>query len=101
MSPKEKSRFDTLYQNLLRTLRRHGMADKTIEAYARAVRRLGDFTDRCPDKLSTEQLNAYFDWLIANRGWSTVKVDRNGIRFFHEQVLRCYRRRGVVADQSV
>ena len=25
--------------------------------------------------------------MIDTKGWSTVKLDRNGIRFFHEEVL--------------
>lgn len=87
MKPKAQSRFDRLYDEHLRTLKRHGKADKTIEAYGRAVRRLADFVDDCPDALSVDELNAYFEWLIDNRGWSTVKLDRNGIRFFYEEVL--------------
>ena len=87
MKPKSQSRFDRLYDEHLRALKRHGKADKTIEAYGRAVRRLADFVDDCPDALSVDELNAYFEWLIDNRGWSTVKLDRNGIRFFYEEVL--------------
>lgn len=87
MKPKAQSRFDRLYDEHLRALKRHGKADKTIEAYGRAVRRLADFVDDCPEALSVDELNAYFEWLIDNRGWSTVKLDRNGIRFFYEEVL--------------
>jgi len=87
MKPKSQSRFDRLYDEHLRALKRHGKADKTIEAYGRAVRRLADFVDDCPDALNVDELNAYFEWLIDNRGWSTVKLDRNGIRFLYEEVL--------------
>lgn len=87
MKPKAQARFDRLYDEHLRALKRHGKADKTIEAYGRAVRRLSDFINDCPDALSVDVLNAYFEWLIDNRGWSTVKLDRNGIRFFYEEVL--------------
>jgi len=68
-------------------LKRHGKAVKTIEAYGLAVRRLVQFVDRCPDDLTTDELNRFFEWLIDTGGWSTVKLDRNGIRFFHEEVL--------------
>ena len=56
-------------------------------AYGLAVRRLAQFVDRCPCDLNTDELNRFFEWLIDTKGWSTVKLDRNGIRFFHEEVL--------------
>jgi integrase/recombinase XerD len=87
MNAKEQARFDRLYEQHLRALKRHGKAPKTIEAYGRAVRRLAQFVDDCPDHLTTDTLNTYFEWLIDSRGWSTVKLDRNGIRFFYEQIL--------------
>lgn len=68
-------------------MKRHGKAPKTIEAYGRAVRRLAGFVETCPDDLSTDTLNTFFEWLIDSHGWSTVKLDRNGIRFFYEEVL--------------
>ena len=87
MNPKAQARFHRLYDQHLRALKRHGKAQKTIEAYGRAVRRIAEFVDDCPDALSTNTLHAYFEWLIDTRGWSTVKLDRNGIRFFYEEVL--------------
>lgn len=87
MNPREQARFDRLYEEHLRALKRHGKAPKTIEAYARGVRRLATFVDHCPDDLDAEDLKSFFDDLIASHGWSTVKTDRNGIRFFFEQVL--------------
>ena len=88
MDTDQQVRFDQLYDQHLRALKRHGKATKTVEAYGLAVRRLAGFVERCPDDLSTDELNAYFEWLIDNRGWSTVKLDRNGIRFFYQQILR-------------
>lgn len=87
MNTDHQARFDSLYEQHLRALKRHGKAAKTIEAYGLAVRRLAQFVDRCPDDLTTDELNRFFEWLIDTRGWSTVKLDRNGIRFFHEEVL--------------
>jgi len=87
MTRNEQRRFDRLHDQLLRALKRHGKARKTIDAYARGVRRLAAFVDHCPDDLSVEELNAYFDQLIDSHGWSTVKIDRNGIRFFYEHIL--------------
>jgi integrase len=56
--------------------------------YARAVRRIAEHFDCCPDRLTQEQLEAHFDALIASHSWSTVKVDRCGLQFFYEHVLR-------------
>ena len=87
MIAKEQTRFDQLYDERLRALKRHGKAPKTIEAYGRGVRRLATFVDRCPNDLDAGDLKAFFDQLIDSHGWSTVKTDRNGIRFFFEHVL--------------
>ena len=87
MNQLEKSRFDTLYQKHLTTLKLQGKADKTIDAYTRAVRRLADFADRCPDDLTIDELKAFFTTLIDSRSWSTVKLDLNGLRFFYKHVL--------------
>ena len=45
MNTTEQSRFDKLYHRHLRALKLRGMSDKTIEAYARAVRRVSQFYD--------------------------------------------------------
>jgi len=87
MDPKEKSRFDTLYQKNLAALTRQGKADKTIDAYTRAVRRLADFVDRCPDNLNIDELKSFFSALIDTHSWSTVKLDLNGLRFFYKHVI--------------
>ena len=40
MNTTEQSRFDKLYHRHLRALKLRGMSDKTIDVYARAVRRV-------------------------------------------------------------
>jgi integrase len=88
MDKNEQERFDCLYQKHLRALKLQGMSDSTIDAYARAVRRLAQHYDGCPDQLSTEQLEIYFEKLVYSHSWSTVKVDRNGLQFFWKHVLK-------------
>ena len=87
MQVTEKARFDALYQKLERAPKLKGFADKTIEAYARGVRRLASYLDRCPDSLTKDELDGYFDDLLKTHSWATIKLDRNGIRFFCEEVL--------------
>jgi integrase len=87
MHAHEKSRFDSLYQIHLTALKLRGHADKTIEAYARAVRRLAERLDRCPTDVSRQELHDHFASLLETHAWATIKLDRNGIRFFFEEVL--------------
>jgi hypothetical protein len=44
-----------LYQGHLRSLKLQGKSQKTIDSYARAVRRITEHFDCCPDKLTLEQ----------------------------------------------
>ncbi len=87
MNPYHQRKFNTLYQQHLNALRRQGKSDSTIDVYARAVRRIAEYFDRSPHALSFDELSHYFDWLIGQRSWSTVKVDRNGLQFFYHHVL--------------
>jgi integrase len=88
MKKAEANRFDKLYQRHLRSLKLHGKSQKTIEAYSRAVRRITEHFDCCPDKLSIEQREQYFSDLVKSHSWSTVKIDRVGLQFFWTHVLK-------------
>ena len=55
MNPSEQSRYNNLYQQHLRALKLQGLSVKTIDAYARALRRIAEYFNHCPDHLSTEQ----------------------------------------------
>lgn len=88
MNPSEQTRFDELYQRHLRLLKLQGKSSKTIDVYARAVRRLTNHFDCCPDTLTPNQLEVYFGELVESHSWSTVKVDRNGLQFFWKHVLK-------------
>ncbi len=88
MKAQEQTRFDKQYQHHLRALKLRGLSDKTIDVYSRAVRRVAAYYDCCPDRLSTEQLEVYFAALVESHSWSTVKIDRNGLQFFWQHVLK-------------
>jgi len=88
MNQAETNRFNELYQRHLRMLKLQGKSQKTIDAYARAVRRITEHFDCCPDQLSLEQREQYFADLVESHSWSTVKVDRNGLQFFWKHVLK-------------
>ena len=88
MNKTEVKRFNKLYERHQRTLKLQGKAQKTIDAYSRAVRRVSKYFDCCPDKLKPEQLEVYFADLVESHSWSTVKIDRNGLQFFWKYVLK-------------
>ncbi len=87
MKPSEVNRFNKLYEHQLKTLKLQGKAKKTIEAYARSIRRVRDYFDCCPDKLKPEQFENYFADLVESHSWSTVKIDRLGLQHFWKFVL--------------
>ena len=80
--------FEQQYQLHLKHLKLKGMRPKTIDAYARGMRRIGEYFSYQVDALSEDQLIAYFTDLIASHSWSGVKLDLYGLKFFTEHVLR-------------
>lgn len=88
MEKAEANRFNKLYQRHLRSLKLQGKSQKTIEAYSRAVRRISEHFDCCPDKLTIEQREQYFADLVESHSWSTVKIDRIGLQFFWKHTLK-------------
>lgn len=87
MNKVQQARFNSLYEQHVNALHRQGKADSTIDVYARAVRRITQFFDQCPDGLTLDQLKDYFTALVKSHSWSTVKIDRNGLQFFYRHVL--------------
>ncbi len=88
MNEAETKRFNELYQRHQRLLKLQGKSAKTIDAYSRAVRRISGHFDCCPDQLTLEQREQFFSDLVESHSWSTVKVDRIGLQFFWEHVLK-------------
>jgi|SRR5664279_597396 len=82
------SLFERHYKNHLKHLKLKGLQPKTIEAYSRAIRRVGDYFDHQIDNLSVAQLTDYFSDLVTSHSWSTVKLDLYGLKFYYEHVLR-------------
>jgi integrase/recombinase XerD len=87
MEHHEQERFDRLYTRHLQALKLQGKRGKTIDGYARAVRRIAGHFDRCPDNLTPDDLKDYYSWMVENYSWSSVKVDLWGLVFFYRHVL--------------
>jgi integrase/recombinase XerD len=88
MQSPSKPEFDRLYQSHLKHLKLKGLQPKTIDAYARAIRRAGDYFDYQIEALTEAQLTDYFTDLLASHSWSAVKLDLYGLKFFYTHVLR-------------
>ena len=88
MKAPANTRFEQNYQSHLKHLKLKGLQPKTIEAYSRAIRRVGDRFDKQIDNLSEAQLTDYFTELVASHFWSTVKLDLYGLQFYYAHVLR-------------
>lgn len=80
--------FVRQYDSHLKHLKLKGLQPKTIDAYARAIRRLGGYFDYRIDALSEVQLTEYFSDLIDTHSWSTIKLDLYGLKFFTRHVLK-------------
>lgn len=87
MNKKHKASFDIHYQQLLKCLKLQGKAQKTIDAYSRALRRVCDHFDCLPEALTPDDLKNYFSDLVDSHSWSTVKIDRLGLQFYWRHVL--------------
>jgi len=88
MEALSEAQFEQNYQLHLKHLKLKGLQPKTIEAYSRAIRRIGERFDHQIDSLSERQLADYFTELVASHSWSTVKLDLYGLKFYYAHVLR-------------
>lgn len=80
--------FDQNYELHQKHLKLKGLQPKTIEAYSRAIRRVGDYFDHQIDDLTEADLMDYFTDLRETHSWSSVKLDLYGLKFYHEYVLK-------------
>ena len=87
MKTTSQSKFDNLYQQHCKHLMLKGLRPKTIDAYARAIRRIGEYFNERLDDLTQDELLDYFFQLKEKASWSTVKLDLYGLKFFYTHVL--------------
>lgn len=59
-----------------------------MDAYARAIRRIGNYFECKLDNLTQDQLLNYFYELLDSHSWSAVKLDLYGLKFFYTYVLK-------------
>lgn len=88
MKASQSTSFNHYYDLHCKHLKLKGLQPKTIEAYSRAIRRIGDYFDHQLDHLSSDQLLDYFHALLERLSWSAVKLDLYGLKFFYTHVLK-------------
>ena len=88
METLSEATFKQNYARHLQHLKLKGLQPKTIDAYSRAIRRIGARFDHQIDSLSEQQLTDFFTELLASHSWSAVKLDLYGLKFYYEHVLR-------------
>ncbi len=87
MTTSSEANFKHRYETHLKHLKLKGLQPKTIDAYARAIRRIGAYFDHQIEDLSEQQLTDYFTDLLESHSWSAVKLDLYGLKFFYAHVL--------------
>jgi site-specific recombinase XerD len=88
MTAPSNTHFKSQYERHLKHLQLKGLQPKTIDAYARAIRRIGGYFDYWLDDLSEAQLLNYFADLLQTHSWSAAKLDLYGLKFFYTHVLK-------------
>lgn len=79
-----------LRQKMIEDMQLRGLADKTQDAYLRAVRQLAEYYGKSPDQVSDEELRQYFLYLRNEKkaARSTCLIAVNGLRFFYRYTLQ-------------
>ena len=78
-----------LRQKMMDAMQVRGFSVRTHESYLAAVSDLARYYHRPPDQLNVDELQAYFLYLVKERGLSgaSCRLYLNGIRFLYLQVL--------------
>ena len=78
-----------LRQRMIEDMQLRGLAEKTQNAYVRAVRQLAEHYGRSPDQINEEELRRYLLYLKNDRGVSRslFVVTLCGLKFLYERTL--------------
>lgn len=78
------------YQKSMDSLALSGKADRTQEAYSRALRMLCEFYGKTPEEIGETELETYFLHRRNVDRWSanTLRICYCGIRFYFTKILR-------------
>lgn len=79
-----------LRQRMIEEMQLRGLSPRTQEAYLRAVEQLAKHYGKSPAEVESEELRAYFLYLLKEKGLSrsSANVALNGIKFLVEKTLK-------------
>lgn len=79
-----------LYQKMSDDLHLAGMSERTHAGYLRAVRKLADYCQTSPDKITEAQLRKFFLHMKndLHYAYGTLRVAFSGIKFFYTRTCR-------------
>lgn len=82
--------MENWYEQAVKALQLNGMAERSQDAYARAVRMLVEHYNKTPDLVTEEELQEYFLHRRNVCKWSpnTMRICYSGIKFFFVNVLQ-------------
>lgn len=80
----------TLYARMAEDLHLGGMSERTHAGYLRAVRKLADYCQTSPDKITEDQLRRFFLHMKNNLHYAhgTLRVAYSGIKFFYTRTCQ-------------
>jgi site-specific recombinase XerD len=79
-----------LRQHMIAALQLSGKGERTQDSYVREVRLLAQFYHKSPDRISEQELQAYFLHRknVDNLAPASMRICYSGIRFFYQHVLK-------------
>jgi len=85
----KKSKHSKLYDRMIEAMQLQSFAPKTQYAYVRAVRKLAEFYDKSPGRITEEELCQYFLHRKNVDQWSSTscRIALCGIKFFYQKTL--------------
>ena len=80
------------YQKYMKALQLAGMSERTQECYTRSIRKLVDFYDKTPDRISEQELDDYFlhKRNVDQRAPGTLLIAYSGVKFSGFPKVRHY-----------
>jgi len=82
MTSSSESDFKKNDEQHLKHLKLKGLRPKTIDAYTRAIRRIGEYFSDQINGLSEQQWMDYCSDLLRSYSWRAVKLDLYGLKFY-------------------
>ena len=85
----KRNKHSQLYNQMTETMQLQSFAPKTQQAYLRAVRKLADFYDKSPARITEAELCQYFLHRKNVDQWSSTacRIALCGIKFFYQKTL--------------